>query len=290
MAPALKITLFAALAVFVTSSSNAAPTKGTGTWTLYYVFEADGTESTSGSTITIVTEKGEKLRVRVSPPVLRKANLEGTVTSVDPKDGKRYVTNFIKLGHWEDLPEGWEGKGNRSNPLAAYRSVAADQNHHPFGSRVYLPSLVGFTPPGFTQPHDGYLWVADIGGGIKGSMRFDGFVGKEATYEFVMKLENQQGKWRIDTEVENLPSAPSGYSPKTESGRKKILTGLGLLNDTDKTNLTTALITFQKQHHHIPPSEYGTTVGAVTLWYLTQAALKVSKGESYDPVAAGKHP
>jgi len=30
---------------------------------------------------------------------------------------------------------------------------------------------------------DGYLWVADAGGGIKGQLRFDIFVGHEATYK-----------------------------------------------------------------------------------------------------------
>ena len=221
----------------------------------------------------------------MSPRDLRKANLEGTVSGVG-SDGKRYVTNIVKLGLWEDLKDGWEGQGNRSNPLVTYRSVAADQSRHRYGSRLYVPEVVGFTPPGWKEPHDGFLWVADTGGGIKGNMRFDLFVGKESTYKFVMKLESDKGRWRIPAEVESLPSAPSAYSAKTAAGRKKTLEKLGLLKDG---NAVAALTAFQKQHKHIPPAEYGSARGAVTLWYLTQAALKVSKGEKYDAAAAQKH-
>jgi 3D (Asp-Asp-Asp) domain-containing protein len=183
-------TVFLVLALASNAQSlSAQPTKGTATWPLYYVAELEGKEVSSGGSATVVTATGEKIRVQLAPGHLRKANLEGTAAGNDAS-GKPIVSNIIKVGLWEDLPDDWEGKGNRSNPLKTYRSVAADQRSHPFGSRIYVPELVGFTPPGFTKPHDGYLWVADVGGGIKGSMRFDGFVGKQDPYEFVMELEN----------------------------------------------------------------------------------------------------
>jgi 3D (Asp-Asp-Asp) domain-containing protein len=228
--------LFLALASVVTMLPGAVlakQVKGTTHCTLYYVFEAPGEESAKGSKVTVITTKGEKLRVRVSPPNLRKANLEGTVTSVDPKDGTRYVTNIVRVGVWKDLPEGWEGKGNHSNPLSYYRTVAADQKRHPYGSRIFAPSLVDESIHGWDHPHDGYLWVADTGGAIKGYMRFDVFVGREEVYEWVMELENQKGHWNVPVEVEKLPSPPSDYSPRTDSGLKKILAGLGLLTNTD---------------------------------------------------------
>ena len=264
--------------------SDAAPTKGTATWTLYYVAEMEGKEVKTGG-VGVVTTEGKKIRVQVSPRDMRKANLEGTVTGVGA-DGKRYVTNIVKLGLWTDLKEGWEGMGNRTNPLVTYRTVAADQKRHRYGSRIFAPVLVGYTPPGWKEPHDGFLWVADTGGGIKGTMRFDLFVGKQSTYKFVMAEENEKGKWRVPIEIESLPSAPLLYSAKTVAGRRKVLEKLGLLKDGDAV---AALTAFQKQHKHIPAAEYGSARGAVTLWYLTQAALKVSKGEKYDAAAAQKH-
>jgi 3D (Asp-Asp-Asp) domain-containing protein len=285
------IVLVAAAALNLPAVGEAAPAKGTATVTLYYVFEADGEEPASGSSVSITTVEGEKLRVRVSPSILKKANLEGTVTSVDPEDGKRYVTSIVKLGMWTDLADGWEGMGNRTNPLTTYRTVAADQKQHAYGSRIYAPILVGEEILGWDEPHDGYLWVADSGGGIKGWMRFDVFVGKQKTYEWVMDLENQKGKWKVPVEVEKLPGAPSGYSPKTDSGVRKILSGLDLLQGGDsKEEVAAALTAFQKQHHHIPEAGYGSARGAITLWYLTQAALKVAKGEVYDAGVASSRP
>jgi 3D (Asp-Asp-Asp) domain-containing protein len=266
------------------NQSEAAPTKGSSNWTLYYVAEMVGKEVKGGG-VGVLTTEGKKIRVQVSPRDLRKANLEGTVTGLGA-DGKRYVTSIVKVGLWQDLHEGWEGQGNRSNPLLTYRSVAADQSRHRYGSRIFAPVLVGYTPPGWKEPHDGFLWVADSGGGIKGKMRFDLFVGKQSTYKFVMAEEKEKGKWRVPIEIESLPSAPTAYSAKTVAGRRKTLEKLGLLKDG---NAVAALTTFQKQHKHIPAAEYGSAKGAVTLWYLSQAALKVSKGEKYDATAAQKH-
>ena len=281
------VIFFAAFLALFQARLSAAPQKGNGLFTLYYVYEATGKEPSSGRQVTIVTTKGEKLRVRVSPPVLRRANIEGTVASTDPKDGKRYITNYIKAGLWKDLPDGWEGMGNHSNPLVAYRSVAADQKHHRYGARLFVPRLVGVEIPGWKAPHDGYVWVADSGGGIKGAMRFDLFVGKQEEYEIVMELENQKGKWSVPMEIERLPAAPKGYNPKTDAGLGKILKGVGLLKSDGKADAKAALIAFQKLHPHIPPIEHGKPGGAVTLWYLTQAAIAVSNQKAYEAGSPG---
>ena len=196
--------------------------------------------------------------------------------------GKRYITNIVKVGLWQDLPDGWEGMGNRLNPLVTYRTVAADQKIHRYGSRIFAPILVGYTPPGFEEPHDGFLWVADTGGGIKGRLRFDLFVGKQEVYEFVVKEEKQKGRWRVPVEIDRLPAAPSGYRPDKAKGLRKILKGLDLLKGESDVDVSAALTAFQKMHRHIPETEYGTHTGAISLWYLTLAALKVSKGEPYD--------
>ena len=46
------------------------------------------------------------------------------------------------------------------------------------------------------------------------------------------------------------------------------------------------LTDFQKQHPAIPKPEYGSRRGAITLWYLTEAALALKAGKEY-PVTPG---
>lgn len=75
------------------------------------------------------------------------------------------IVSIAKVGEWTDLPEGWQGKGNRMNPLTPYPTVAADQNRHPYGSRIFISDIKNFkTPEG--EVLDGYFWMADVGGGI----------------------------------------------------------------------------------------------------------------------------
>ena len=91
------------------------------------------------------------------------------------------------------------------------------------------------------------------------------------------------------------------FNPKTDSGVKRILEGLGYApgaqapgkdeTEVKKEGATTAeiLTDFQKQHPKIPEPEYGSRTGAITLWYLTEAALALKAGKEY-PVTpwAGK--
>ena len=42
----------------------------------------------------------------------------------------------------------------------------------------------------------------------------------------------------------------------------------------DQANMEAALLSFQHANSRIPPGEYGNPVGAITLWFLTQAELK----------------
>ncbi len=284
----LASSMFLILVGFSTGHS-AEPVKGTGDWTLYYIAEASSDVVKSGGNVAVITRDGEKLRYQVAPAELRKATVEGTAAGVDPKTGAWIVSNIVATGVWEDLPEGWEGKGNRANPLATYRSVAADQKHHPFGSRIYAETLKGWTPPGFEEPHDGFLWVSDVGGAIKGWMRFDLFVGKQSTYDFVRAEDKGEGQWHVPIEIEHMPHVPKGYELRTYAGVHKILHGVGIIENEEMVidEVEDSIAKFQKLHKHIPKSEYDDTRGAITQWYLTQAALKVSKGEVYDPVAAG---
>lgn len=78
------------------------------------------------------------------------------------------------------------GKGNKSNGLEPFVSVAADQSIYKFGTIIYVPSAKGLALPN-GKVHDGYFRVDDVGGAIKGQ-HFDFFLGpfyKEFKFPFV---------------------------------------------------------------------------------------------------------
>lgn len=76
--------------------------------------------------------------------------------------------------------EGARWVGNRSNRLKACTEVAADQRFYPYGTELYIPSLVGIKckeRDGRVVTSNGIVRVADTGGAIKGRGRFDFFHG-----------------------------------------------------------------------------------------------------------------
>jgi len=268
---------------------DAAPRVGEGRFSLYYVAEVERKKS-GGVPKKVQDEAGSWSVYRLSPADMRRANMQGTVRVLDD-DGDHHLATIVRIGEWVKVPKGWEGKGNRMNPLVAYRSVAADPKHHPYGSRLFIPPAAGYvTPRGKTL--DGWLWVADVGGGIKGSMRFDIFVGREACY--FDHIAAEEGKWEAIIQIEHPPKVPADLSPRSPAGVRKILEGLGYAIDPsldaaqksprdwdEPVALGTALADFQRQHPAIPRVEFGTRIGAVTQWYLHQAGLAVSKKLEY---------
>ena len=265
------------------------PISGKAKFSFYCVAEVSPKEG-GGIPGKVLDPDGKWRGFRLSPTDTRNANMEGTVSVVDEK-GVRQVASIVEIGRWAITPDGWEGRGNRENPLVSYRMVAADLGHHPYGSRLHIPATVGYvTPDGRTL--DGWFWVADKGGGIKGRMRFDVFVGAEAHYLTHMKTE--EGHWTDTIRIEHPPSVPAKYDPRRPAGVEVILTALGYRIDTsldalkelpskwdEPVALGTALTDFQRQHPEIPELEHGTRIGAITQWFLHQAGIAVSKKQEY---------
>lgn len=281
------------LALNLLSIAHSHAEKGKARFSLYYVAEVNESAE-GGRTGKVQTVEGKWETYRISRTDNKKANMEGTAVVKDA-DGKNVVVSISKIGVWHDLKEGWEGKGNRMNPLVSYRTVAADTKYHHYGSRLFVPGLVGFKATSGKEL-DGYFWVGDVGGGIKGKLRFDIFVGHATDYETIMS--NYEGKWSEEVEMTNLPKAPAKFNPRTDAGVTRILEGLDYNVSGEKSGkdaserkatvsgMAALLTDFQKQHPHIPPVEYGSRIGAVTLWYLTQAALALQEGTEY-PVTPG---
>ena len=171
---------------------HAEPIKGKAKLSLYYVAEVKPKKS-GGIQGKIQIGESEWDVFRLSPADTRRANMEGSVSVVDD-DGEMHLASIISIGRWAMIPKGWEGRGNRINPLVSYRSVAADIRHHPYGSRLFVPSTVGYITPD-VRKLDGWFWVADAGGGIKERFRFDVFVGADHQVGRLL-LELDRQLWR----------------------------------------------------------------------------------------------
>ncbi|MFK5920817.1 MAG: 3D domain-containing protein [Verrucomicrobiota bacterium] len=166
---------FLSLALTLTMLSSTYAEKAKARFSLYYVAEANEV-SEGGRTGKVETVEGKWETYRISRKDNSKANREGTVVTKDA-EGNDVVVSISKIGVWHDLKKGWEGKGNRKNPLTSYRTIAADTKYHRYGSRIFVPGMVGNKMPNGKEL-DGYFWVGDVGGGINGELRFDIFVGR----------------------------------------------------------------------------------------------------------------
>jgi 3D (Asp-Asp-Asp) domain-containing protein len=261
------------------------PYKGKAKWTMYYVVDVKAPAKTgAGTGKTVELLDGSKVKYFWSKSEISKMRMEATALIVDI-DGSQQPITRVGPGRWQAIPADHYSKGNRGNMLYPWVHVAADQSIYRYGSRVYCKAADGkVTADG--KIHDGYFWVADTGGRIKGKLRFDLFVGRSNVY---MEMMNRSRNPSPEVVIDRLPDPPKGMDPKTKEGTRRIFKGLGYSPDEAEANesnnnhqgggltYSTALRDFQEKHHRIPHVEYGNTRGAVTLWYLTHAALAVQK-------------
>lgn len=96
------------------------------------------------------------------------------------REGMRH-TRFFKISS----PDVKYGMGIDDMPLTAFRSVAVDERQYPIRYRtlLYIPDLRGrdlTLEDGTAFTHDGYVFAADTGSGVKGSHIdfYTGFVDK----------------------------------------------------------------------------------------------------------------
>lgn len=269
---------------------------GQGKWTMYYIHEIETTVKEKGVPHTVLLLTGEKKTVNMTQGSSKTAKVEAAAAMID-KEGRMRVGALIG-NVWHELPEGAFGVGNRKNPLVPWVHVAADQSLYPFGSRVFVPAAVGYvTPEG--KVLDGYFWVGDTGGAIKGKLRFDLFVGHNETYAEMMD-RSKLWKWKPECYVQKLPKVPAEISPTTVEGMHELLMRVGCLARpgvpgfsphafmTIPEDMRDALIVFQKRYPDIPPAEYGNPLGATTLWFLSTAAADLAKRDADKKVAAKK--
>lgn len=172
---------------------SAQPTRVT--W--YHVYPAPDRAATG---VALLSPAGDAVSQPLSPRDWCSAALEGTVQTRTP-GGAPVTLNYAQKGATSqvdcarvlNLKQAWAaalgysrfnvargpyGDGVKGNILVPFRTVAADPSV-PVGTVLFIPALRGQTVPlpgGTTAVHDGYVMVADRGGGITGA-HIDLFVG-----------------------------------------------------------------------------------------------------------------
>jgi 3D (Asp-Asp-Asp) domain-containing protein len=241
-------------------------------WTAYYVTPVEKTTPGKGHPILVVDNQGKKVRVILTTSSYEKATMEAVAVGIDKKGRKRYAYR-VEDDLWHELPKGAAAMGNQSDVLMPLIDVAADQKRYPYGSMIFVPDAVGkkFADG---ESFDGYFWVGDSGGAIVGN-HFDLFIGDETLYK---EFTRRALKSRYKTTIYKLPNLPEAKNPRNDAGLAAILRDIGLITDPaeppPKEALDAALLSFQHANSRIPAAEYGNPVGAITLWFLTQAELK----------------
>lgn len=233
-------------------------------WTAYYVTPVRFSEA--GQAVVFEDRHGRRHTVRLTRKSAREAEMEAVAVGVDKKGELRFAYR-AGPGIWRELPEGSQGMGNRMNPLVPMRHVAADQTIFPYGSMVYVPVAAGVRIG--NRRMDGYFWVADSGGRIRGH-HMDLFVGEHENYEAFVKSNHPT---HHPTRIYPLPRPAKGYDPRTKAGLAALMVGAGSLaadGAADEERVKRALETWQRKNPFIPEPEYGNPKAATTLWFLVQ--------------------
>ncbi len=247
--------------------------------TAYYIAKVKKVKKGKGVSVWVTNVSGERIRYWMESGDYKRAKVEAVATGID-NEGNWRSAYLANNGEWMELPPGSMGMGNRMNPLVPWIHVAADQSIHPFGSMIFCKEFVGHETVDGTVL-DGYFWVADVGGAIKGKSRFDVFVGNE---EYFKKVIERRDKLDLeptaDFVIHKFPSAPEGLNPAVIKGVKAILKGkkYPVADDASSDDdIKESLIAFQKRNPKIPKAEYGNRRGATTQWFLMAAAHELAK-------------
>lgn len=252
-----------------------------GDLTAYYVKNIRLRKNAKGNRIALTNLDGKRVEYWLENGEYKQAEMQA-VAQAEKLDGTYKSIYRIREGEWIQLPPGSMGMGNRMNPIVPFHHVAADQSFWPFGSMIYCEELDGRkTMEG--KVHDGFLWVADVGGLIKGRNRFDIFVGEERIYlDLLDKYADPENEPREHFQIFKMPKAPSNELDPFGGIRPvvSILKGKGYkLSGEERTDeeIEKELTKFQKKHKKIRPAEYGNRRGATTLWFLMAAAHEVAE-------------
>tara|TARA_R110002096_G_scaffold88884_7_gene202821 strand:- start:894 stop:1784 length:891 start_codon:yes stop_codon:yes gene_type:complete len=251
-----------------------------GDLTAYYIKNIQLKDDGKGSKIALTKLDGKRVEYWLEHGEFKQADMEG-VAQAQKLDGSYKQIYRRHKGDWVELPPGSMGMGNRMNPIVPFHHVAADQSFWPFGTMIFCREMKGRkTMDG--KIHDGFFWVADVGGMIKGKNRFDIFVGREQVYlDLLDKYADPDNDPKEQFVIYKLPKAPSadldpskGIGPVVTILKEK---GYKLSGDerTDE-DIAKALTAFQKKNKKIRKAEYGNRRGATTQWFLLAAAVEIA--------------
>jgi 3D (Asp-Asp-Asp) domain-containing protein len=187
--------------------------------TSYWVHHADN----SDQGIALRDMKGATLGPKLAKKDWCAAALEGTVRVntttynyagsvktdfVDCSAFFKPVVGYSRFG----VARGPFGDGGSGFILVPYRTVATDASFLKIGSVIFVPSAVGQSLPG-GRKHDGYFFVGDAGGAIKGN-HIDVFQGEElVNFSFVRSTAEPTFKAFVITDTRITEELKREHTP-----------------------------------------------------------------------------
>jgi 3D (Asp-Asp-Asp) domain-containing protein len=164
--------------------------------TSYFTYEA----SEQGGNVLLLDMRDRPLGVTVSRRDYCYGAMEGTLVV----NGRTYNYAGTRETHYVDCSPYFQNKlgytrfreaigpfgdGTDGFVLVPYRTIASDRTCLELGTVLHIPLAVGHSLPGGSQ-HDGYFFVGDVGGAIKGN-HLDVFNGKQdVAFDFVRSQES----------------------------------------------------------------------------------------------------
>lgn len=196
-------------------------------WTAYFKTETEPTAEGEGRKVIFTFRDGTQSIFWVTPKSFEAANLQSLAIFPD-RDGKEYYGFRMDTGQFTELPKGSMGMGNKSNPIVPLVHVSANQRDIPYGSMIYIPESEGVDLVG-GERFEGYLWVGDTGGGVKGD-HLDLFTGRKKMFTSFVEAVKKP----VTTKIYKIPPLDKEHNPGLRSGLAKILKKASYLESHDR--------------------------------------------------------
>ncbi|WP_413290251.1 3D domain-containing protein [Bdellovibrio sp. HCB337] len=155
--------------------------------TIYYTPIIDMTRPPCSSSVmkTVWDTKG-RTSIKLCPTDYKRCGMEGQCIVKTSSQSTLINYNSTQGDKWRfDVRVGHRckyGFGVKGYCLDPFYTVAADPKHWPAGSVIFIPKVENMLLPDGSR-HTGYFIVRDRGHAIKGSSRFDFFVGFAGTWK-----------------------------------------------------------------------------------------------------------
>lgn len=186
-----------------TNGDSQGDSLGSFTWTYYWIVYEDDYDGPQDTPVYDISDGNVIANARSD--FVDAVSIEGTGYLLDGRMINLYgsCAYASKCFFLVDMVEFPYGVGSNDNALVPFRSVSTDPNVVSYGTKLYIPALVGIEMPGDSGfIHDGCVIAADTG--VSGS-HLDFFAEKRSYYEIIDSTMNEAESVEVYNNSPNCP-------------------------------------------------------------------------------------